>query len=135
MAHHGLLALVVPAVRDHFAGHADAVGQNVDVLVLGVSVATYDILAVVVAHALQVGMSSPAPLFVCKRLPWWQADADVTYRLCQIWPQGPHLSELTCQGARIASGHIRFQQVALALAQVVIQGSPEATALNQLRNH
>lgn len=116
MAHDGLLAQVVPAVRNDLASHADAVGQNVDVLVFGVCVATHDVLAVVVAHALQVGVGSFAPLLVCKRLSWWQADAHVAYRFGQIGPQGPHLSELTCQGAGIVSGHIRFQQVALALA-------------------
>lgn len=84
--HHGLLALIVPAVRNDFAGHADAIGQDVDMLVLGVRVTAHDILAVVVPHALQIGVGGLAPLLVSERLPRRQADAHVAYRLGQIGP-------------------------------------------------
>jgi len=50
-AHEDFLPLVVPRVADDLAGMGDAVGQDVDVLVLGVGVAGDEVLVVDEVHA------------------------------------------------------------------------------------
>lgn len=64
VAHERFLATPVVAVARHAAVVADAVGEQVDVLVLGVGMARQDVLVVVEAHAFQIPLADGAPLVV-----------------------------------------------------------------------
>ena len=66
LAHDGFLPLVVLAVAGHAAVKADAVGQDVNVFVLGVGVAGDDKLVFFQAHAVHVALSNLAPLLICE---------------------------------------------------------------------
>ena len=63
-AHEDLLPLVVLRVADDLAGMGDAVGQDVDVLVLGVGVAGDEVLVVDQIHSRQVLAADGLPLSV-----------------------------------------------------------------------
>ncbi len=65
-AHQDFLPLVVLGVADDLAGMRDAVGQDVDVLVLGVGMAGDEVLVVRKTHALQILAADGLPLGVAE---------------------------------------------------------------------
>ena len=64
LSHDGFLPLVVLAVADDLARVGDSVGQDVDVLVLGVGVPGDDELVVFEAHPAQIPVPDFPPLLV-----------------------------------------------------------------------
>jgi len=63
-AHEHFLALVILGVADDLAGMGDPVGQDMNVLVLGVGVAGDEVLVVDQIHALQILAADALPLNV-----------------------------------------------------------------------
>lgn len=66
LSHDGFLPLVVLAVADDLARVGDTVGQDVDVLVLGVGVPGDDELVVLEAHPAQITLPDFPPLLIRK---------------------------------------------------------------------
>jgi hypothetical protein len=66
LSHDGFLPLVVLAVADDLARVGDSVGQDVDVLVLGVGVPGHDELVICEAHPAQIALPDGLPLLVCE---------------------------------------------------------------------
>ncbi|WP_244556451.1 hypothetical protein [Janthinobacterium sp. TND4EL3] len=64
LAHDDLLPLVVVAVAGHAAVKADAVRQDVDVLVVGIDVPRHHKLVVFQAHVLHIPLPNLAPLLI-----------------------------------------------------------------------
>ena len=62
--HQHFLPFVVLGVADHLAGIGDAVGQDVHVLVLGILVASNEVLVVDKVHSAQILASDRGPLLV-----------------------------------------------------------------------
>ncbi len=65
-AHEDFLPLVVLGVADDLAGVRDAVGQDVDVLVLGVGMTGDEVLVFRKTHALQILATDGLPLAVAE---------------------------------------------------------------------
>jgi hypothetical protein len=70
LSHDGFLPLVVLAVADDLARVGDSVGQDVDVLVLGVGVPGHDELVICEAHPAQIALPDGLPLLVCELFAW-----------------------------------------------------------------
>ena len=66
LSHDRFLPLVVLAIADDFAAVGDSVGQNVDVLMLGVGVPGHHKLVICKAHAAQITLPNGLPLLVCE---------------------------------------------------------------------
>lgn len=127
--HDGLLPLVIPAVADHLALHADPVRQNVNVRVLGVGMLGHNVLAILEAHAFKVFPGNVLPLVVSELFIRRQADAHMTDGFGQIGAQGPHRAKLPRQLARIVAAHVGIEDMPLLLSQIVFQSAPKSLAL------
>jgi len=86
-AHEALLALVVLGITDDLAGVGNPIGEDMDVLVLGVGVAGHQILVVEELHADQVATADVCPLGVGEFLAGGGGKGDVQYSPFQIRPQ------------------------------------------------
>lgn len=135
LAHEGFLAPVVLAVADHFAGVGDAVGEDVDVLVLGVGVAGDQVLAAGQAHAAQVAAADLDPLRIAQVFAGGGGKGDVQHGLAEGRAQPPDGAELGGELARGAPGHVGVEQVALAGLEIVFERAAKAAALDQFGDH
>jgi hypothetical protein len=83
-AHEGFLALVVLGIADDFTSMGDSVGQDVDVLVLGVGVAGDEVLVVTEFHADQILAADVGPLGVAEFLARGGGEGNVQDGFAQI---------------------------------------------------
>jgi hypothetical protein len=65
VAHDGFLPAVVVGIAHDFARMGDAVGQDVDVFVLGVGMPRYYVLVICEPHSAQISLAYGVPLVVC----------------------------------------------------------------------
>jgi len=93
-AHEEFLALVVLGITDDLAGMGDAVGEDMDVLVLGVGVASHQILVVEELHADQVAPANVGPLGVGEFFSRRRRKGDVQYSALEVRTQLANGTEL-----------------------------------------
>jgi len=93
-AHEKFLALVVLGITHDLAGVSDPIGEDMDVLVLGVGVTGDEVLVVEELHAGQVAPADVCPLGVGEFLAGGGGEGDVQYGPFQIRPQLADGSEL-----------------------------------------
>nr|WP_264372898.1 hypothetical protein [Janthinobacterium sp. FT14W] len=134
-AHDAFLAPVVVAVAGHAAIAADAVDQQVHVLMPGVGMARQQVLVVVQAHARQIAARDLCPLGVGQLLSRRGRQRYVQHRLAQARAQLAHGAEFLRQFARRAAGHVGVDHARLLLAQVIRQHAAKAASLDGLSDH
>ena len=93
-AHEDFLALEVLGITDDLASVGDPVGQDMDVLVLGVGVAGDEILVVEELHAGEVAPADVGPLGVGEFFARGGGEGDVQYSALQIRTQPADGTEL-----------------------------------------
>ena len=114
--HEDFLALVVLGVADDLAGMSDPVGQNMNVLVLGVGVAGDEVLVVDEVHAVQIAAADFLPLGVGEVFSRGGGERNVQDSLFEIRAQFSDGAELGRQFVYAFPGHVGVEDLAFVLA-------------------
>ena len=134
-AHERFLAPPVLAVAGDAAVEADAAGEDVDVLVLGVGVAGDEVLVLIEAHAVEVALADLAPLLIRQSFTKGGGQRDVQDGFAEVRPQPTDLAELGGEIAGTNASHVAIENAAVLFAQVVVQGTAEALAFDGFGDH
>ena len=113
----------------------DATNQQVDLFVVGVVVPRNQVFVVAESHPMQVSLADLGTLRIRQVLARGRQQRDMQLRLAKLRPNLVDLPEFLGQLARIGAFHIRLEQPALLLGQVVFELAAETLPLNGLCDH
>ena len=114
--HKDFLPLVILGVADDLAGMRDAVGQDVDVLVLSVGVAGDEVLVVDQIHAVQILAADVLPLNIGEVFSGSGGERYVQDGALEIGTKFADGAELSRQLAHGLTGHVGVEDSTLVLA-------------------